>query len=453
MGDLLCLSRPSRTPVNKSSKISAALTAIALSLLFMGVYGGCAWITAHRTDVHTWHYAWERFIPFVPVMIIPYMSIDLFFAAGAFLCRTRNELRVFAQRITFTIFVAGAFFLLVPLHLDSPRPETTGWTAPIFRFLHGFDQTSNLFPSLHLALRTILAVHYARHTKGIVHVASRVWFSLIGFSTLLIYQHHFVDIVGGFILGILAIYLFTENDARLPVLPNYRVGSYYAAGAVIAVTVGFIGWPWTGILFWPALACALTAAAYWGLGPSIYRKTNGQLPWTTRLVFAPCLIGQKISLVHYRRQCSAVSQITPRVWVSSILSRNEASQIQPQGVTAILDLTSEFSETKSLRNLHYKNIPILDLTAPNREQLNEAVDFICQQTRRGIICVHCKVGYSRSAAVVGAFLLASGQTTTAEETITLLRQARPTIVIRPEALAAINHFAGANVIRVGDATR
>ena len=41
-----------------------------------------------RHDVGTFAFAWERFIPFVPVMVVPYMSIDLFFVAAPFLCGT-----------------------------------------------------------------------------------------------------------------------------------------------------------------------------------------------------------------------------------------------------------------------------------------------------------------------------------------------------------------------------
>jgi hypothetical protein len=54
----------------------------ALSLLWLVVYGGCSWITANRSDVGIWYYSWESFIPFVPLMIIPYMSINLFFVGG-----------------------------------------------------------------------------------------------------------------------------------------------------------------------------------------------------------------------------------------------------------------------------------------------------------------------------------------------------------------------------------
>ena len=202
--------------VSKPSKIYAATNSAVLSLFFMVVYDGCSWITAHRSDVGTWYYSWERFIPFVPLMIIPYMSIFLFFVCGPFLCQSRNELRVLAQRITFAILVAGACFLLIPLRLSAVRPQPSDWTGAIFRFLHFFDQPYNLFPSLHIAFRTILADLYAKHTKGVVRLASHAWFILIGFSTLLTYQHHFVDIVGGFVLAAICFYLFREEKERLP---------------------------------------------------------------------------------------------------------------------------------------------------------------------------------------------------------------------------------------------
>src|SRR5215472_12539204 len=113
--------------MNRPTKIAAAATSAALSMLFMMVYGGCNWVTAHRADVGTWYYSLEHLIPFVPLMIVPYMSIDLFFAAGPFLCQSRAELRALAQRIAFAILVAGACFLLVPLKLAAPRPQVDGW--------------------------------------------------------------------------------------------------------------------------------------------------------------------------------------------------------------------------------------------------------------------------------------------------------------------------------------
>src|SRR5438270_13463445 len=64
----------------------ALAVSAGLSILFLIVYGGCNWITSHRTGVGTFYFEWERRIPFVPFFILPYMSIDLFFVAAPFLC-------------------------------------------------------------------------------------------------------------------------------------------------------------------------------------------------------------------------------------------------------------------------------------------------------------------------------------------------------------------------------
>ena len=83
----------------------------------------------------------------------------------------------------------------------------------------------------------------------------------------------------------------------------------------------------------------------------------------------------------------------------------------------------------------------LDLTAPTVEQLREGVSFINIHTQQGTVYVHCKLGYSRSAAMVGAYLLASGQAADVARAITMLRRARPGIIIRPEVRASLSAFA------------
>lgn len=85
----------------------------------------------------------------------------------------------------------------------------------------------NLFPSLHITLRTILAATYARHTFGPLRLASHLWFSLIGFSTIFTYQHQVVDIAGGFVLAAACFYAVREQRHDDPVILNPRIGAYY----------------------------------------------------------------------------------------------------------------------------------------------------------------------------------------------------------------------------------
>jgi membrane-associated phospholipid phosphatase len=427
--------------MNKPSRALAAAVSAGLSLLFVVVYGTCNWVTAHRSDVGTWYYTWERYIPFVPLFIVPYMSIDVLYVCAPFLCRSRTELQTFARRIVLAIVVAGACFLLIPLRMAVSRPPPVGWTGAIFNFLHGFDQPYNLFPSLHITFAAILATFYARHSRGILRWAINLWFSLIGLSTLLTYQHHVVDIVGGVVLATICVYLIPEVETRFPVRPNLRVGVAYAAGSLASLLLVVLGWPWTAILLWPALSLAAVAAGYAGLGPGVYGKTNGQLPLSARVVLAPCLMGQYLSLLYYRRRCAPCNPVTPRVWIGARLTNREGMELNRHGVTAVLDLTAEFSEVPAFRALRYRNLAVLDLTGIRPSQLWEAVTFIREEAARGIVYVHCKVGYSRTAAAVGGYLLACGLAQTVAQATAMLRQARPSIVIRPEALDSLNDFA------------
>jgi membrane-associated phospholipid phosphatase len=425
----------------------AAATAVGLSVLFLLAYGGTNWFTAQRppSQIGAWYFAWElAVIPYVPLLIVPYMSIDLLFFFAPFLCRDQRELSVLARRIGFSILTAAAFFLLLPLELAwPPRPRVEGWfgdliemscTAPFL-----MEYPHNLFPTLHITLCMILAETYGRHTRGVLRVVLYVWFALIGASTVLLWQHHVIDVVGGLMLGCFAFYLFREATPRLPVAVNRRVGGYYLAGALAVLAIMPVIWPWGVFLIWPAAALAIVACAYFGLGPGIYRKTEGRLPLSTRFVLGPVLIGQYLSLLYYRRQCRAWDQVAPGVRIGRVLTDREAAAAIEQGVTAVLDLTAEFSAARPFRAIHYLNVPVLDLTRPTREQLEAATAFISEHAARGTVFVHCKIGYSRSAAVAGAYLLRSRQAATIDEAISRMRSVRPSIVIRPETLEALQY--------------
>ena len=451
-------------PARRALMLRAAKISVLLSLLFLVVYGSTNWLTAQRpdSDVRTWYFAWElAVIPYVPLLIVPYMSIDLLFFAAPFLCRDEREMRVLAHRVVFSILVAAAFFLLLPLKLAWPeRPRVGGWfgefveqscTAPFL-----MEYPHNLFPTLHIALCMILAATYARHTRGIVRVLSYTWFTLIGASTELTWQHHLVDVAGGLVLGGFAFYVFRESGSPLPltlpdsperggrrvrVVPNFRVGCYYAAGAAAVLALTPAVWPWGVFLLWPAAGLGIVAGAYFGLGPGVFRKTDGRLPLSTRFVLAPVLIGQHLSLAYYRRHCRAWDAVAQGVLIGRTLTEAEAAAAVKQGVTAVLDLTAEFSEAAPFRATKYRNLPVLDLTGPTQDQLHDAVAFIADEAAKGTVYVHCKIGYSRSAAVAGAYLLASHEAATPEEAVARLHKVRPSIIIRPEAMEALSAFA------------
>src|SRR4051812_13502667 len=196
---------PSRERGIRSTQLAAS---VGLSLLFLILYPLCNWLAAQRAYVPSLFFGWERAIPFVPLMIAPYMSLDLLFVGAPFLCRNNRELAALSKRIVTTLVVAGVCFVLFPLRFAFERPPLSGWLGDFFAWFCGLDRPFNLLPSLHIAFCTILGGFYARRTRGALRYALVLWFILIAFSAVLTFQHHIMDVVGGFALGAYCLYFF-----------------------------------------------------------------------------------------------------------------------------------------------------------------------------------------------------------------------------------------------------
>lgn len=430
-----------RVPRSAGQAALACRRSTMLSLMFLAVYSGCNWITARRADVSVWYFAWEQHIPFLPLTIVPYLSIDAFFIAAPFLCRDRAELDVFTRRVIVAILAAGTCFLMMPLRFAFERPVVPGWPGALFQAFGSLDRPFNLFPSLHIALAVILTQIYWRRTRGGLRVALASWFTLIGLSTVLTYQHHIIDVAGGLALAaIVFFHCVRETPIEHSSARNLRVAGYYWLCAGVAACLTALMWPAIGVLIWPAVGFAIGGSAYAGLGPGVFRKSNGKIPVSAWAIVWPCLVTQWISLLYYRRSCRPYDQMSPCVWIGGRLSERDAEEAIQHGVTGVLDLTAELSEARAFRRVIYKNIPILDLTAPTLTQLQEAAAFITEQSGHGIVYVHCKIGYSRSAAATGAYLMAAGRARTADEAIAIIRAARPSIIVRPEAVTSLRRF-------------
>jgi 1-acyl-sn-glycerol-3-phosphate acyltransferase len=356
-----------------------------------------------------------------------------------------------------------------------------GWLGELFQAFGSLDRPFNLFPSLHITLAVILFDTYQdaekrilngkwamgnrknlnnlpspishfplgrlfsaaccwRHTRGVVRALLAIWFALVGLSTLLTYQHHTVDVIGGLALAVIVFYVVRPIASHEAHGRNVRIGTYYLAGAAAASALAAATWPLGALFIWPAVSLTVVGAGYLGLGPAVFDKRDGRLLWSTKVLLWPVLLGQWASFAHYRRHCRPYDRVAPGVWIGRRLTEREAEQAVEAGVIAVLDLTAEMSEAPAFAQLPYRNLPTLDLTAPTHDQLKHAVDFIAMHSAAGAVYVHCKVGYSRSAAVVGAYLLSRGWARTTDAALAAIRRARPSIVIRPEARTAVQRF-------------
>lgn len=446
-------------PAARPSLRQAALVAVAASAVFLGLYSLCNWLTSMRAGVGTWQYAWERRIPFVPWMMLPYLSINLFFVAAFFLCTSRAELIAHFKRIVAANVIAAACFLLFPLRMAAKRPEHfDGWLGPLVRFFYHFDRPYNLVPSLHIAQGLLVWVIFNRHTRPPVRWLVHGWFLLIGVSTLFTWQHAVPDLVAGWILGMLCWWMFPDTPAnaelhgdrlheeidgqsQLASPRNFRVGWRWTTGAVVLVGLGFLLRPWGWLLAWPAFGAAMVAMAYFRLGPAIFRKANGRLPPATRWVFFPVLAATRAARIYLNRPSDRWVRVLPEVVIGRRLANRSAHKlIEQENIAAVLDLTAECGECAVFSNLPYLNIPLLDLTVPSPSQFAAAVAFIRQHRDRGTVYVHCALGYTRAAAVAAAYMLAERHAEHVGAAVDRVRRLRPQIVIKSDSIAALDAY-------------
>jgi len=405
----------------------ALRSVLVLGPLFFLLYGLSNVVTSWRVSVPSFYFPWEERIPFVAWMIVPYMSIDLLFVGAFFAVPNRGELCVLRRRIEFCYFVSVALFLLMPLRVAFERPETSGVPGFLFAILGGADLPFNQCPSLHISLMLVLWGAYRDRLRGALRSASALWFALIGASTLFVYQHHFIDLIGGALVGLAAVGVLPSADAqgRVPARPGMdaTIGLRYLAGvAALCVPVGL--WPgacWW--LVWPIGSLAIVASGYLAFGAGVVGKRDGVRSLPVRLVLAPWLVGGW--LVHqlfYRHRVEPFCEIAPPtaelggVYLGRVPSGADVAALRQAGIGAVLDLTAEMPVAKAVRELRYRNVPLLDFTAPDAVALRGAIEFIEIHRRGGArgevaregrgVLVHCALGLTRGALVASAWLAA-----------------------------------------------
>jgi hypothetical protein len=220
-----------------------------------------------------------------------------------------------------------------------------------------------------------------------------------------------------------------------------KYAAIYGASTILLTAAAIMLRPWGTILLWPAVSLALVALAYLGAGPAIFQKREGALSWSARILLAPYLAGKATSCRFYHRSAPECLEVASNVVVGGWLDARDPVQFGKLKCTAVLDLTAEFSEWRRLRTGAYRNIPVLDLTLPAREDVRQAVEFIKDHAERGRVYVHCALGYSRSAGIAAAYVLATGGAETPEDAVAKIRAVRPQIVLRQDWMELLREFA------------
>ncbi|ROL79055.1 phosphatase PAP2/dual specificity phosphatase family protein [Pseudomonas vranovensis] len=416
---------------------------LLLGPLFFLSYGLTNTYTAGRSDVGSLVFAWEGHIPLWPWTIIPYWSIDLLYGLSFLLPLNRLEMDRHALRLLSAQVICIFGFLLWPLRFTVERPALDGLFGWLFDVLMGFDKPFNQAPSLHIALLVIIWAMFARHIHArLPRLLVHGWMALIGVSVLTTWQHHFIDLPSGALVGVLCCWLWPV--AGQPVLrpmqlardpQRWRLALRYFAGAAL---LGGLALYLAGValwLLWPAVALLVVALNYAQLGAEGFQKgADGQLSYATRWLLAPYLIGAWLNSRWWTRRHPQADEVCDGVYLGRIPGKGQAAQF-----AAIVDLCAELPASVAPGQA-YRALPSLDLVVPTAERCREAAAAIEQLRAQGPVLVCCALGYSRSASAVAAWLVLSGRCADAGQAQQRISQARPGVVLHPQHLRVIERL-------------
>jgi hypothetical protein len=421
----------------------AAAWLVVLGPLFYLTYGLANWWATTRAQVPSMVFDWERQVPFWPWTIFPYWTINVFYALSLFLARDRHTLDRHGARLLTATLVACTCFVLWPLHFSFGQPAVAGAPAFLFEALRGFDQPYNQAPSLHIALAVILWDWYRQFVRAAwARWVLHLWAFAICASVLTTWQHHFIDIPTGALLGLFCIWLWPlERTVSMPRAwrlardpQRWKLAGFYAAGALACLMValwlgGFGLW-----LAWPAASLALVALNYAGLGARGFQMGGrGRMGWAARWLFAPYRLGAAVNAWLWTRKLPAAVEVVPGLWLGRVPSQGEW---EAAGRPRLVSLCAELQLPAALP--HARCVPMLDLVVPPTVRLRRAAAVIEGQRRAGgPVWVCCALGFSRSAAAVIAWFGGHGNAGGMAQAEAAVRRARPQIVLRPAWFVAL----------------
>ena len=443
------------------------LCLVVLAPLFFLSYGFANQYAASLSHVPSIVFDWEKYIPLWPWTIVPYWSIDLFYGLSLLLCWNRFELKQHALRLLLAQLISITCFLLFPLKFSFERLEIQGFFGLWFDVLMGFDKPFNQMPSLHIVLLVILWDFYRRHSPAHLRIIVHLWSFLIGLSILTTWQHHFIDLPTGLIVGGVCIWLlpietispFSKDSLQRLTPKHLKLGGYYL---LASIALGMIAGLFKGILLWlysPAISLFLVSLAYFLLRPHFFQKTStGHMSAGAWILFAPYFLFAWLNSRIWTRAHPEDSLLIDNQQLQIYLGRIPHPSIV-QKYTFLFDCCAELpcstpvtqtqTQTQTQCNGHYAAYPSLDLIPLQANQLHHAVEQLDQlyqgsqlyELNHSKMLIFCALGYSRSASILAAWLIKHHHCQNAHDAMTFIQNARPWIVLKDEQLKNINLYA------------
>lgn len=170
-------------------------------MVFFSLYPVLNTFTAGRSAHFALYAEWELALPLVPQALGVYLSMYLLFVLPP--CFVHREfIGLLGRQLIVGTLLAGAVFLLLPARLGFVRELPPVPYAAMFSLMFALDEPHNLVPSLHVVFSSLIALACADFARPWARHALHGWLALICASTVLVHQHHLLDVAAGLALAV-----------------------------------------------------------------------------------------------------------------------------------------------------------------------------------------------------------------------------------------------------------
>lgn len=146
-------------------------------------------------------------VPLLPAFASIYLGVHVF---GVVPFCVMPEVRLLRRHLLGAVLIvvlSSVLWVALPVRVDRPPidPDAAGFGAWLLRGVHGFDPTTNCFPSAHCAI-AVYAAAGLRFSSRLLFSWGVVTAALICISTVLTHQHYVADVLSGAVLALLCAY-------------------------------------------------------------------------------------------------------------------------------------------------------------------------------------------------------------------------------------------------------
>ncbi len=158
-----------------------------------------------------WFYYFDREIPFIPLMIIPYYFYYFIIIIPPLIWKEELKIRHITSVLNMITVICYFTFIFWPIdvshvlsqaHFSKPSFISFFHKLITYEYLH-----QNAFPSMHVAVATFLCLSYYYDFTKFRLIAILIAISIF-FATFFIKQHYFIDSIAGLFLGSWGFYYY-----------------------------------------------------------------------------------------------------------------------------------------------------------------------------------------------------------------------------------------------------